>query len=255
MTCGFMWNSGKAVLLLLAACLVPLIPGRAAAADEEGCLFCHGLDLRAAAPQTDGRDMRVWEAPAGLHNALFCTDCHTDARRAPHAGAPGPSQCIGECHGQTAGAKESHRRASFGGLSEPHRGLSSPGAPCRVCHRASDKAGSVEEIRGRCAGCHAAEADSEIRGVHARLSGRAGVGLCVGCHAAHPSGSRGVKESCGAPGCHRGVTGSMMRLVGHKGGVAGGRPAEAGLLIGIAALGWIIGRRLSPSGRKNGETG
>ena len=254
-TCDFMWSRGKTFFPVLCGLVCLLVAPTACAVDEEGCLFCHGLDLRSAAPQQDGRDLRVWEPPGGHHDALFCSDCHTDARRAPHAAAPGPAQCIGECHGQTAGAKEDHRRASYGGLIEPHRNLSSPGAPCRLCHRASDKAGTAEAILGRCAGCHAAARDSEIRGVHARISGPRGIGLCVGCHKAHQSGSGGAKTTCGAPGCHPVVTAGMMRLVGHKGGIAGGLASEAGLLIGIAALGWIVGRRLSPPGRNDGESG
>lgn len=242
-------------MLALTGVFSLLLPVPARAVDEEGCLFCHGLDLRSPAAHRDGRDLRVWESLRGRHDALFCSDCHADARRAPHAATPGPAQCIGECHGQTAGARDSHRRASYGGLSEPHRGLSSPGAPCRLCHRASDKPGSPETILERCAACHPAQRDSEIRGVHARLAGRGGFGLCVACHAAHPSGSGQAKAACGGPGCHQTVSAGMNRLVGHRGGVAGGRASEAGLVIGIAALGWIVGRRLSPSVRKGGDAG
>ncbi len=249
-----MWNRGKASLFLLIASVGLLGPGRALAVDEEGCLFCHQHELRVVASSGEDLDLRIWEAPGEIHHALYCSECHLDAGRVPHAALPGPAQCIGECHGQTAGAREAHRRASFGGLIESHRGLSSPGAPCRLCHRATDKAGSAGASVARCAGCHLGERDSENRGVHARFSGRGGVGSCVGCHVPHPAGSGGVKASCAAPGCHPTVTGKMMRLVGHKGGVAGGRAAEAGIVLGIAVLGLVVGRRLSPAGRKNGES-
>lgn len=248
-----MSSRGKILILLLSGLASLLAPAPARAVDEEGCLFCHGLDLRSAASGRDGRDLRVWESPGGYHDALFCSDCHTDARRAPHAAAPGPAQCIGDCHGQTGASKEKHRRASFGGLTESHRNLSSPGAPCRICHRAYDRAGATAGILERCAGCHAGQRESEYGGVHARVSGRRGVDLCAGCHAAHPAGAVVAKATCGASGCHPAVTAGMMRLVGHKGRIAGGRASETGVLIGIAALGWIVGRRLTPPGRSDGE--
>lgn len=250
-----MSNRGKAVFLAVSGVIVLLLPLPASAVDEEGCLFCHALDLRSPAAHGNGRDLRVWEPAQGRHDSLFCSDCHADARRAPHAATPGPAQCIGECHGQTAGAMDSHRRASYGGLTEPHRAVSSPGAPCRLCHRATDGSGSAETILERCGACHPAERDSELRGVHARSAGLRGFGLCVACHAAHPSGTGQAKATCGGQGCHQTVSTGMTRLVGHRGAVAGGRASEAGLLIGIAALGWIVGRRLSPSRRNGGDTG
>ncbi len=250
-----MSNKGGAALLVLWAAVVLFPAGPALGADEEGCLFCHGLDLRASAPEPGGRDLRVRESLGGAHDALFCSDCHLDARKAPHAGAPGPAQCIGECHGQTAHSKESHRRASYGGLSESHRVLSSPDAPCRLCHRAMDRPGSAGTILARCAGCHPRERASESRGVHARFSGRGGFGLCAGCHAAHPSAPGVARTACEGAGCHQGATAAMRRLIGHKASVPGGRASEAGVVAGLAALGWIAGRRLSPGGRKGGDAG
>lgn len=246
-----MWN--RAAYPVVAAMVALLAAAPAAAADEEGCLFCHGLELRVAAPKIpDGRDLRVSD-PAGAHDALFCSDCHVDARRAPHGAPPGPAQCIGECHGQTAAAKESHRRASFGGLVEPHRGLTAPAAPCHLCHRAGETVRGGVSIAGRCAGCHRAAADSEASGVHARLAGRAGTGACLGCHPAHPSGSGSAKATCGAPGCHATVTAGMKALVGHRTRTAASRIVGAALLIGLAGLGFLGGRRLSPGARKDGS--
>ncbi len=247
-----MWSRKKAALLVVAAALVLPPAGPARAVDEEGCLFCHGLDLRSAAPEQGGGDLRVREPVGGLHDALFCSDCHPDARRAPHAAAPGAAQCIGACHGQTAAASESHRRASYGGLSEPHRRLSSPEAPCRLCHRATDRPGRPDQVLSRCAGCHAGERASESRGVHARLSGRGGFGLCGGCHAAHPAAPGAARTACAGRECHQGVTAGMRRLVGHKGRVPGGRASETGVVVALAVLGWMMGRRLSPPAPKAG---
>ncbi len=234
----------------MAGAIVLFLAGAARAVDEEGCLFCHRLELASQAAGRDGGDLRVREVTGGAHDALFCSDCHPDARRAPHVVAPGPAQCIMECHGQTARAKESHRRASYGGLSEPHRRLSSPEAPCRLCHRGGDGVEGRAAILERCGSCHPAERASEIRGVHGRLAGRGGCGLCVACHPAHPAAPGARTATCDGPGCHKTVTAGMKRLVGHRGDVAGGRAAEAGVVAGIAALGWVVGRRLAPTGRK-----
>ncbi len=249
-----MSNRRTVSLLFLSVAIVLLAAVPARAVDEEGCLFCHGLDMRSPAPEPDGRDLRVQDPLGGAHVALFCSDCHRDARKAPHAAEPGPAQCIGECHGQTPGAMASHRRASYGGLSEPHRGVSSPEAPCRLCHRARDRAAMRAAVLERCAGCHPSQRDSEARGVHARIAGPRGSGLCAACHVPHAATPGGAKATCGGPGCHQGVTAGMRRLVGHKAGGAGTRAAEAGILIGIAALGLIAGRRLSPPGAAGGGT-
>ncbi|MGE5189655.1 MAG: hypothetical protein ACM3NF_06325 [Gemmatimonadota bacterium] len=250
-----MSNRRMAAVAALSAAILLLLGGAAHAVDEEGCLFCHGLAIRSAGSGDGGRDLRVWEPAGGEHDALFCSDCHADARRAPHAAAPGPAQCIEECHGQTAEARESHRRASFGGLSESHRGAASPDAPCRLCHRAVDSPGNTGAILARCAACHPKERESEVRGVHARLAGRGGYGLCASCHAAHPAGAGDGKARCGGPGCHKTVTTGMTRLAGHRGAVPGGAASEGAVVIGLGVLGWIAGRRLSPPGPKGGDGG
>lgn len=252
-----MWNRRRAGIAFALAWICLPAAGPVLAGDEEGCLFCHRLELRAADPSPDGRDLRIWETPGGPHGALYCSDCHPDAGKAPHAANPGPAQCIGECHGQSATAKESHRRASFGGLIEAHRGLASPGTPCRLCHRASDKAGGRGLIVVRCAGCHEGARESVARGVHARIGGRRGAGMCPDCHAVHPAATAGGKVSCAGPGCHASVTVGMKRLALHAGGGAQARvprrAAEGGIVIGFAVLGFFVGRRLSPPG--NGEGG
>lgn len=254
-----MWSrTGVALVLTLPWLWLPAA-GSVYAGDEEGCLFCHRLEIRAAEPLPDGRDLRVWETPGESHGALYCSDCHPDAGKAPHAAAPGPAQCIGACHGESADAKESHRRASFGGLIESHRPLASPGAPCRLCHRASDKAGRIEAVVARCAGCHDRARESVARGVHARLAGRGGAGMCPDCHAVHSSAARGVKASCAGAGCHGSVTVAMRRLAGHAGGEARGgtgrRAAEACVVLGLAAVGLFLGRGLSPRGKDDGGSG
>ncbi len=246
-----MWNRGAWAIALLLAWICLGGPAPAPAADEEGCLFCHRLELRVAEPLPDGRDLKVWEASRGMHDALYCSDCHPDAGKAPHAAAPGPAQCLGECHGRSATAIESHRRASFGGLVETHRGLSSPRAPCRLCHRASDKAGNAGAIVARCAGCHGKARESLSRGVHARVADRAS-GMCPDCHVVHPAAAPVAKITCAGIGCHAQASERMKRLAAHDEGGSRGRAgrgvAEASLVLGIAAVGFFAGRRLSPPG-------
>ena len=51
-----MSNRGRAAVAILWGAIVLLGAGSARAVDEEGCLFCHALDLRAPAHEGDGRD-------------------------------------------------------------------------------------------------------------------------------------------------------------------------------------------------------
>ncbi len=76
--------------------------------------------------------------------------------------------------------------------------------------------------------------------------------MCAGCHAAHPQAAGRARTTCDGPACHRDASAGMKRLVGHRERIAGGRLTGALALIGIAALGLIAGRRLSPPGRPEG---
>ena len=76
-----------------------ILGGYAVAGDEEGCLFCHRLELHRSSAIAKGSNLRVWDPPGGLHDSLYCSDCHQDAKVAPHPSLPGPATCIGECHG------------------------------------------------------------------------------------------------------------------------------------------------------------
>lgn len=242
-----MWSRKKAFLVFLL-----VFSGSAASAgDQEGCQFCHRLEIHRSSGQAKGGDLRVWEAPGGLHDPLYCSDCHLDARIAPHPATPGPATCIGDCHGSTSEDRSSHQRASFGGGIEFHRNLSAPRAPCLLCHRASDKKGDTETIGARCGGCHPAEKDSVERGVHARFFRGGTGGMCARCHRAHPDGEDAPKVSCDGEGCHGKVTGTMRRLAEHeKKGAAGesaGKIPRAGVFLFIIVLGWASGRFLSPA--------
>lgn len=243
-----MWNKRLAAALFLAA---SLCPGVSLAADEEGCLLCHRLELRSASVD-GGFDLSVSNLRAPPHDPLHCSDCHADAKAAPHVSTPGPAGCIGECHSPSASAAEAHRAASFGGMTESHRKASVPRAPCRLCHKADDRPGGAAAVVERCGGCHARERDSAEAGVHSGIGTHGVKGDCTLCHVAHP---RAAKEGQAAAGrarcdgkeCHAGVSPGMRRLAGHAPEVpaagAADRAAEAGGFLAIVALGALSSRR------------
>lgn len=233
------------MLLALALLTRPLA---AAGGDEEGCLLCHGHPLRQH-PAAGRPDLRVEDPPGALHASLFCSDCHPDARSAPHPARPGPASCIGECHGGPAERAAAHRRASFGGLTEVHRALSAPAAPCLLCHRQGDRPGGRAPLSGRCEGCHPAQKAASERGVHARAAAGGGAVDCARCHRAHRA-DRGNAPvaSCDGTGCHGRVDEGMRALAAHDGSRrAGGGPGglAAGLVfVAIVGAGWLGGRLL-----------
>jgi hypothetical protein len=237
----------------VAALLAVGIFGMVAAAegaDQEGCLFCHRLELAHAG--SGNADLRVTERQNGLHAGLYCSDCHPDGRMAPHSVAPGAARCIEECHGSGAGAvPENHRRAAFGGLTETHRQAAAPSSPCLFCHKADDPPSSASPAADRCRDCHRGQALSVSQGVHARsIGGSARIG-CTACHPPHPAATAGGRPgkgtTCAGTGCHAVVTERMKALGSHGKGDAAERPGRASGLIlfgAIAALGLLPGRLL-----------
>ena len=231
-----------------------LTAGAARASDQEGCLLCHRLALRVA---TDGaeRSLKVHDPPDGLHKALYCSDCHPDARNAPHAVPPGAAQCIGECHGGNDGAIASHRRAAFAGFTESHRRVSPGRSPCRLCHSAADRTGDRSEKERRCAGCHRKEYDVAAAGPHGAFANTAR--FCADCHPAHPEGSAAATTgvaSCAGPGCHARVSPGLRALVDHRGQDGKGRGFGRSLLFFLLAFtGWAAGSALSPPSGRGGD--
>jgi len=233
-----------------------LAAGVARASDQEGCLLCHRLDLRVAAGGAE-RSLKVHDSPDWLHEALYCSDCHPDARNAPHPVPPGPAQCIGECHGGNDGAIASHRRAAFAGFTESHRRVSPGRSPCRFCHSAADRKGDRSAKERRCAGCHGKEYAIAAVGPHGAFADKAR--FCVDCHPAHPEGGPAATTgvaSCVAPGCHARVSPSMRALVDHRGINGKGREfARALLFFLLAFTGMAAGWALSPpTGRGGGRS-
>lgn len=246
-----MLSRGMALVPILA--LTALLSS-AHAADQEGCLFCHRLEL--ARTGTRVSDLRVTEPPGKFHDGVYCSDCHPDAKMAPHTVTPGAARCIDECHANGAGnVPESHRRAAFGGTTESHRHAAMPSSPCLFCHRADDPPSAAFPASARCKGCHAGEALSVAEGVHGGLATNRPGGACPACHVPHPSGMAGSRTdnvaTCRGAGCHEQVTDRMKALGGHGKGAPGERPKRIGalLLFLVACLaGLIPGRWLCGNG-------
>lgn len=219
----------------------------ARSSDQEGCLLCHRLELRVAADGAE-RSLKVHDSPDGLHMTLYCSDCHPDARNAPHPAPPGAAQCIGECHGGSAAAIASHRRAAFAGFTESHRRVSPGRSPCRFCHTAGDRKGDRSAKMRRCAGCHRKEYDAAAAGPHGAFANTAR--FCADCHPAHPEGTSASTTggaSCLGPGCHVRVSPVLRALVDHRGQEGKGGEFAHGLLFFLLALtGWAAGWVLSP---------
>jgi hypothetical protein len=240
------------LLLLVLSHLLSAPP--ATAADQEGCMLCHRLELRL--PSGNGaKSLKTHDSPGGSHDSLYCSDCHPDARTVPHPAPPGSALCVGECHGGTASSQAAHRNAGFGGLTEGHRAAALPGTPCRLCHRARDGKASRAVLRDRCASCHAAEAAEVARGPHGQVGG----GSCVDCHPVHPTatvGAGAAKTSCAGTGCHRASTPGMASLVRHRsrdaGSPVGSVLSHGAVFFGIAAAGWILGGALTPRATRKG---
>jgi hypothetical protein len=251
--------SNKAAVAVAFLAMI-LAAGPSGAADEEGCLMCHRHDLRRARGSGRIEELRVSDHGKGSHGTLYCTDCHVEARSVPHEAAPGPSSCIGQCHGTRAGAAAAHRRASFGGLTESHRSLSTPYAPCLLCHGWGPGAEGRAAYGTRCSGCHPDEGDAVASGVHGRIAGRQGAGMCPGCHRAHPesqAAGAGIAAECGGKECHAEAGRGMRRLAGHgareKGKGTPGKAGRAGLFVAIVAAGLLSGRALG--GGRGGRKG
>ena len=243
-----------AVLLWVFAAVLSVATTPAVAADQEGCLLCHRLGLRVADEGAD-RILKVLDSPDGLHKALYCSDCHPDARNAPHSVPPGAAQCIGECHGGNDGVVASHRRAAFAGFAESHRRVSPGKSPCRLCHAAADRNGDRSAKERRCAGCHRREYVAAAVGPHGMFANTAR--FCVDCHPAHPEGptaaTKGV-ASCVAPGCHARVSPVLRALVDHRGQDGRGHEFTRALLYFLLAFtGGVAGWALSPPPGRGGN--
>lgn len=233
-----------------------LAAGPAMAEDQEGCLFCHRLGL-VVRSGLEIRHLQVGEHAGISHASLYCSDCHPDAKMAPHPARPNPASCVGECHGVTSSARDTHRRASTGGGVETHRKVSFPRAPCLLCHSGEDKVGDATATDFRCHGCHREKVTDIRRGVHSWVSSAQTANRCAACHPPHRGGSGVTTPSCDGPRCHAKVSPRMLRLAGHEKGEDSWfslqRAGRMGTFVAIAFLGWFVGGRISRPAGKGGN--
>jgi cytochrome b subunit of formate dehydrogenase len=217
----------RRIALLGVLCLAVAAGARAAAADNDACLDCHGdRDLRRDAGARAGSSVFVdaKALAASQHGDLDCVDCHADATD-DHPARLAPAACA-SCHEDEEAeyAGTVHGAALAAGVGD---------APtCASCHgghdilAADDPASRVhrQRIPATCGSCHADEAFNARRpvrinrplagyrhSVHFTSLMADGTGAsCTDCHAAHqlyPSAdprsttSRGnIATTCGA--CH-----------------------------------------------------
>ena len=199
----------RLALSVLAAAL--LLPSAGRAADEEGCLDCHGHRGLSARTE-DGRVISHFLEPPGFfasaHGMIRCTECHRDVQRIPHGEVRVP-ECTGTCHVQepSTGLLFSHAPLAEHFERSVHgvhgRSGDAPVAPddlptCTTCHRNDPvgpvfdfrtmREGAAQEVLSRCLDCHQREAFA--RRFYAHFSHRFGrrlrpvelVRLCTGCH-------------------------------------------------------------------------
>jgi hypothetical protein len=180
--------AGVAALLLLAARPAP-------AADEEGCLGCHGLSGLAVRDGGGRRDLglAVGRLEASMHRDLGCRECHVDIVSIPHGERREPA-CGQTCHGQSSGGKEySHEGLYWEYATSSHGSAKSRKIGCLVCHPAPERTESAERDKlqeaRRCASCHRGSARVRDwfsdRHFLALAGGNRRAPSCPDCHSSH----------------------------------------------------------------------
>ena len=255
-----------AAWLLLAARPAP-------AADEEGCLGCHGLAGLAVRDAGGRRDLAlaVERLEASMHRDLSCRECHADIASIPHGERKEPA-CGQPCHGQSAAGKEySHEGLYWEYATSSHGSAKSRKIGCLVCHPAPDRAAGAERDKlqeaRRCASCHRGSARVRDwfsdRHFLALVGGNRLAPSCPDCHSSHRVRPASAPESTVnrkrlAETCANGARGSERKGACHGGlgesGVAGAsmNPLPRGragrgrlglvldLLAGVLAVGLVV---------------
>jgi hypothetical protein len=258
-----------------AACAAALllVSRPAPAADEEGCLDCHGLAGLAVREGGGRRDLGIAgrELEVSMHSELGCRECHTDIASIPHGEHRDPG-CGQPCHGRSAGGKEySHEGLYWEYATSVHGSARSRKIGCLVCHPAPERKETAErdklEEARRCAACHRGSAGVREwfldRHFLALAAGNRRAPSCPDCHAAHRIRPASSPESTVDPTrlvdtCSNGTASSERRGACHgvlnAGAVAGAsmNPLPRGrkergpivllfaLLSGLAAAGLIV---------------
>jgi hypothetical protein len=250
-----------------------VFPGDGIAADEEGCLDCHGLAGLAVRDGERRRDLAVADRrfDASTHRDLGCRECHTDIVSIPHGERRVPG-CGQPCHGRTAGGKEySHEKLYWEYAASSHGSATTSKIGCLVCHPAPERReepgrDKVQEAK-RCASCHRGSARVRDwfsdRHFLALAGGNTRAPSCPDCHSSHrvrPSSSSDatvhparLAETCshGAVNgerrgaCHgaldpAAVAGASMSPVARGKGGSGALALLLALLPGTLAAGLVV---------------
>jgi len=170
-------------------------PGLVAAADEEGCLDCHGLVGFAVRDAGKVRALGIdsGKFDASIHGALGCRECHADIASIPH-GEHRDVGCGQPCHGQSTGGREfSHEGLYWEYTASAHGSARSLKIGCLVCHPSPERGETAErdklEEARRCAACHRASptvvAWFSDRHFLALAGGNRRAPSCPDCHSSH----------------------------------------------------------------------
>ena len=185
----------RGVVVVLCAASLVSAAAPALAADEEGCLGCHGLRglaVRAGGVRRDlGIAGRGFEA--SMHRDLGCRECHADIVSIPHAESREPG-CGQPCHGRTAGGKEySHEGLYWEYTASVHGSSRVRKIGCLMCHPSPERRETLERDKlaesRQCAACHR---ESHLvrewftdRHFLALAGGNPRAPSCPDCHSAH----------------------------------------------------------------------
>jgi hypothetical protein len=272
-----MWSDGRArwprsAVAVCAAALLFAAP-QARAADEEGCLGCHGLAGLAVREAGGSRDLAITgrSFDASMHHDLGCRECHADIASIPHGERRAPG-CGLPCHGRLAGGREySHEGLYWEYAASSHGSAKSRKIGCLVCHPAPERRESAERDKlgeaRRCASCHRGSARVREwfsdRHFLALAGGNRRAPSCPDCHSAHrvrPASSpestvhpQRLADTCtnGAVGAERrgachgalgaaAVVGASMTPLPRGRGAAGPLAVVFALLAGTLAAGLVV---------------
>jgi hypothetical protein len=214
-----------------------LAPAAVLAADEEGCLGCHGLAGFAVRDGGAVRALAVGGEAYGraMHGELGCRECHTEIASIPH-GESKDVTCGLPCHGKSIGGKTySHEGLYWEFTASAHGRAGGGTVGCLVCHPAPEarenaRRDKLEEAR-RCAACHRGNpkvrAWFQDRHYLALAGGNRRAPSCLDCHSTHRVYPAAVAESTVNPARLADTCASGVLDAGARGGCHAVRGASA----------------------------
>jgi hypothetical protein len=231
------------------AALALVLPANVSAADEEGCLDCHGL-AGFAVREAGGERSLVVEAGSdddSAHGAVGCRECHADIASLPH-GEHRDVNCGQNCHGLGVGGGDfSHEGLYWEYAASVHGSSRSRKIGCLVCHpspRRPEAAGRDKLAEARqCASCHrgnvAVAAWFSDRHFLALAGGNQRAPSCPDCHSSHGVRPGSAPESS--------VSGKRLAETCSNGALSGGRKGACHGTLGESG---VAGASMNPLPRR-----